>query len=136
MTRKILAIIIGVVVAFSVVMSSEWLGHQIWPLPKNLNWNDPNQIAKFMAQMPIAAYAWLLFGWLTAVILGVFVCSRVQHSTAIWPQACAAVLFTAAVTSNFLLLPHPIWFIVLSALLLCTASWASVLFFTRPQGQI
>jgi hypothetical protein len=37
MARKILAVILGVVATFLVVMAMERIGHTLWPPPKGVN---------------------------------------------------------------------------------------------------
>jgi len=128
MKRKIFATILGVVTAFLVVFAFEWIGHRIWPLPANLDWKDPATIAKFMAEMPLHAFAWLLLGWVIALILGVLSCARLHSSSARWPQWSTAAFFAIAVSSNFFMLQHPVWFVAASLFTLSVSAWAAVSF--------
>jgi hypothetical protein len=128
MGRKIVAVIVGVIAAFLVVMAFEFVGHRIWPLPANLDWKNSSAVAAFMAAMPTTALFWLLLGWATALVVGVFLCARISASVARWPLWATATLFLAATASNFFVLPHPMWFVATTAIVLVGVAWCAVKF--------
>jgi len=131
MKRKIFATIFGVVTAFLVVLGFEWIGHRIWPLPANLDWKDPETVAKFMAEISSFAFSWLLLGWVIALIVGVLSCARLHSSNARWPQWSMAAFFAIAVSSNFFMLPHPVWFVAASLFTLGVSAWLAVSFSSK-----
>jgi hypothetical protein len=128
MGRKILAVVVGVIAAFLVVMAFEFVGHRVWPLPANLDWKSATAVAAFMASLPVIAYLWLLLGWAVALAVGVILCARIAVSSARWPQWATAALFLAATASNFFILPHPAWFVAATAIVLAFAAWCAVKF--------
>lgn len=110
MARKILAVILGIVAAFLVVMAMEMVGHAIWPPPKGVNHKDSAQVAVMMASMPAMALQWLLLGWALALLSGAVVARWIAKSPARWVWLTVAVLFIAATVANLFMLPHPQWF--------------------------
>lgn len=128
MVRKLFGMVLGVLLAFLTVMSFEWLGHRIWPWPSGLNWHDGAAVAEVIAGRPLLSLVWLLLGWIVAQAVAVLACARIHASQAQWPQWCSAVIFALALCSNFLLLPHPVWFVAVSVISLSASAWALVYF--------
>lgn len=131
MVRNVVATLLGVLLAFLVVMGFEWLGHRIWPWPSNLDWQNSSAVAAQIAARPLTSLYWLLLGWLVALSVGVMSCARIHATQARWPQWCTATVFALAVVSNFLVLPHPTWFVAVSCLSLAAGAWAAIAFASK-----
>lgn len=134
MVLKVFATVVGVLLAFLTVMGFEWLGHRIWPWPSGLNWKDTAAVAEAIASRPLLSLGWLLLGWIVAQTAGVLACARLHNTPARWPQWCTAGFFLLATCSNFLLLPHPVWFVAVSVISLCASGWALIIFASK-KGQ-
>ncbi len=129
MGKKIAAVIAGIMIAFSTVMFIEWASHRLWPVAKNIDFNNAQQVKQMMAAMPLQSFISLLFGWTLAMFLGVFVARKIsglKANTTRAPALIVAGFFGLATSANFLLLPHPVWLIVLTALLLPASAWLAL----------
>jgi hypothetical protein len=131
MARKILGVVLGIVAAFAVVMLMEVVGHSVWPPPKGINFKDTAQVTAMMNEMPAMAFQWLLLAWSLALVVGTLVARWAAKSNAAWVWASVAMLFLAATLANLLMIPHPAWFNIETAILLAAVLAALTVYFRK-----
>lgn len=106
MGRLILGIAAGVVVAFVTVFGIDLVGHQIYPLPSDLNVRDPEAVGAFIQTMPPGALALVAVAWLAGAFGGGVVAALIsRRSWTVWP---VAGLVAAGGIVNVLMIPHPV----------------------------
>ena len=106
MGRMILGIALGIVVAFATVFAINLAGHQVYPLPSDLNMRDPEAVGAFIETMPPGALAIMVIAWFAGALDGGIVAALVsRRSWTVWP---AAGLVAAAGVINVLMIPHPV----------------------------
>lgn len=112
MLRTILGIVIGL--ACGVLIISGWEGfiHSMFQLPKDVNLNDKVAAVTAMQQVSIVAYILLLVGYSLAAFVGGAVATAIDKSKKVLPALIVAGLLMIAAAANFVLLPHPTWFII------------------------
>lgn len=105
MARAVLGIIAGIVVAFATVFAINLAGHQIYPLPSDLNMDDYEAVGAYVQARPAGASAFVLAAWFLGAADGGIVAALVsRRSWTVWPIAgLVAVAGIAAV----LMVPHP-----------------------------
>jgi hypothetical protein len=135
MLRNLLSVIAGMLLTFVTVMLFEWLGHRVWT-PAKVDWSNAVAATQYMNSLPVAAYLWLLLGWLVAVAVGLWCAYTLSNKTARWPQWSVAVLFIASTTMNFFLVPHPYWFAAVTLVMLLAISWAVIKIQPLSKGTI
>ena len=119
--KHILATIAGVLTGSIVISAIEALSQQIVPMPPNIDFNDPAQLALYMDRVPLAAKLAVVAAWGTGMFAGatlaVFMTNRKR-----WPATAVVLILLAATGVNFAMIPHPLWMIV-TAVLVAGAAW-------------
>lgn len=107
--RRIAGVAAAVLVAGGIVMLIETFATQLHPLPAGVDPGDTAALGRALeaGQVPFAALALVLAGWLLAAYTGGLVAWRVSR----WGPATwiFAALFAVGVFSNLNALPHPTW---------------------------
>lgn len=105
MARALLGMAAGILVAFATVFAIDLAGHQIYPLPSDLNMNDPEAVGTFIETMPPAALAIVVIAWVVGAFDGGLVAAFIsRRAWTVWP---IAGLVAAAGVVNVLMIPHP-----------------------------
>jgi hypothetical protein len=105
MTSAVLGIVAGIVVALATVFAIDLAGHQIYPLPSDLNMDDYEAVGAYVQARPAGASAFVLAGWFFGAADGGLVAALVsRRAWAVWPVV-AAVAATGIVA--VLMIPHP-----------------------------
>ena len=68
--RNIIAVVVGIAVAVITVMLIQWVSHSVFPPPADLNSEDSEAIAAYMAAAPVPALLIVLFGYMMATFDG------------------------------------------------------------------
>jgi hypothetical protein len=106
MARVILGMAAGLVVAFATMLAINLAGHQIYPLPSDLNIHDPEAIGAFVRTMPPLALALVVIAWFVGAFDGGVVTALISRRTwTVWPVAAAVALGGIV---NVLMIPHPV----------------------------
>lgn len=105
MGRTVLGIAAGILVAFATVFAIDLAGHQIYPLPSDLNMHDPEAVGAFIRTMPPGALAFVLIAWFVGAVDGGIVAALIsRRAWTVWP---IAALVAVAGIVNVLMIPHP-----------------------------
>ena len=106
MVRLITGIVVGVVAAFVTVFAVNLVGHQIYPLPSDLDMDDYQAVGAYVSSRPPGAVAFVLLAWfLGAVDGGVVAAAISRRAWTVWP---VAALVAAAGIVTVLMIPHPV----------------------------
>jgi hypothetical protein len=121
--RGVLAVIAGLAAGWIVITCIELLNvFVLFPLPPGTDITDPKALEAAIKNMPPAAMAVVLVGWLLGTLIGAWVAAKIaSHS----PSRYALIvggLFLAATVFNLLSIPHPIWMWVAALALLLPAA--------------
>jgi hypothetical protein len=127
MLRTVFAFLVGAVVMAGCVAALQALGHAIWPPAANLHSANPQALAEFVAQMPLAAKLWVLVAYAIAVEVGTLIAVLIHRPRWRGLAMALGLLMTALCAINFWMLPHP-WWMVIAGLLIplpiaMTAGW-------------
>lgn len=114
MLRTVLGIFVGLVCGVLIIAGWESFVHKIFPPPQNLNFADKEAIQAMMQQMPLNSFLFILVGYGLAAFGGGAVATTIHASKKIMPAMVVAGLLMLAAAANFVMLPHPTWFIVVS----------------------
>lgn len=123
MGRSVLAVFVGIVVAVLAVFIVESVGHVVFPPPPGVDVSDPEALRELMERIPAGALAFVLLAWVLGSFLGGFTAAKiaVQHRL-----ACAlivGVVMLGAGGMTMMMIPHPLWMMVLGVLLPVPAAW-------------
>lgn len=116
--RTTLALLAGVVVTFFTISAVEQLGHILYRPPVGLDLQDSSAVSAYLKQLPAGALLLVLAGWLLGIFTGLtastLLAGRCRGRFAL---AIGSLVFLGAV-SNFYVLPHPMWLMALSLILI------------------
>lgn len=116
--RTTLALLAGVVVTFFTISAVEQLGHIFYRAPAGLDWQDSSAVSAYLKQLPAGALLLVLVGWLLGIFTGLTAATMLAgRCRGRFALAIGSLVFLGAV-SNFYLLPHPLWLMVLSLILI------------------
>ncbi len=114
MTRKILAVVFGVVVAVVLIIAIEALGHTVYPVPDGLDLANPEVLKAYMIDAPIAALLLVLGAWLVAALVGgLSACFIAKESPLVYSAIIGGLVLMGTVI-NLISIPHPLWFSITS----------------------
>lgn len=116
--RTTLALLAGVVVTFLTISAVEQLGHILYRAPAGLDWQDSSAVSAYLKQLPVGALLLVLAGWLLGIFTGLTAATLLAgRCRGRFALAIGALVFLGAI-SNFYLLPHPMWLMVLSLIMI------------------
>lgn len=134
MLRVILGAISGIAVAVLTVVLFNWVSHTVYPPPPDIDISDTAAIAEMMANAPLAALLIIVIGYVVATFDGVFLAAWIAGSKPYIYALLVGVLMLAAVISNLILIPHPLWFSITSIVGIIAAAWAAALVVPKIRG--
>lgn len=114
--RSIAAIILGAMVTVLVISGFQWLGHQLFPPPTGLDFNNPETLKGFVDALPFAAKAMVVGSWCVGAYCGSWVACLIKpryRKLSVVIVSALVVAGTIMVTQQF---PHPQWMLLIGVL--------------------
>lgn len=129
--RRVLAVLVGCIVAVLVLFVGETLSHLIYPSPSNIDSNNIEQLRKLAESAPpIALVLVLLAGFLGAFVGGLIATMLMKTNDKIVILLVGAILTVLGIL-NLLLVPHPIWFIIPALLVYFIGAWMGMIIYSK-----
>jgi hypothetical protein len=119
----VLAIAAGLLIGLLVVMLGDGVSATVAPLPAGVDAQDPAALRAVMDQIPVLGFVVLLAAVALAGVAGAWVAARLSLSAHMRNAMIVGALLWAATIVNLFTLPHPVWFAVLSVLIVLPAAW-------------
>lgn len=110
--RTLLAIVLGVLAGFLVVMLVQMLSMAMYPLPADVNPADPATMGDLFSRMPAGAIALVLVSHGLGAFAGGWVSAWRAPMRPILHGLVVGAIVLAAGVMNLRALPHPAWFVV------------------------
>src|SRR6476620_11163106 len=119
MGRIFLAVVVALIVAFGIITIVEMLEALVVLPPSTEVMKDPVAIRQYMMNLPNIAYIMLGIGWLVASFAAGFIVTKMsrRESPGLTLPIVVGVLMTIGAIINFVILPHPTWFVILGLLI-------------------
>jgi hypothetical protein len=121
MGRKILAVVVGMIVAMAIIMIVQMANSVVVRPPTSDVMNDPARMREFWNTVPVTAYVVVLIGYVLGAFGGGFIVtkmSRRESPGTTLPILIGVLLLIGGLLNFFVLLPgQPVWFMALSLLL-------------------
>lgn len=124
--RSLAAVFAGFVAASIVMMIIEIInGHVLHPeLGKAAEgMTDREKIRDLLASAPVSAFLVVLVGWLLGSLVGGWVTARLAARATIRHGLVVGALLTLAGIANNLMLPPPLWFWIVSLVVMMPAAY-------------
>ena len=132
MGRTILGILAGMVTAWLLIMVCQFASGMLYPPPPGMDLRQPEQLAAFIAQAPLAAMVLVVVSWVLGAFIGGWVAAKVAREHPLFAALMIGVLVLAGVIANNTMIPHPLWMTVLGVLLPLPAAWLGARMARRP----
>src|SRR5215212_7856029 len=118
MGRMILAVVVALIVAFGVITIVEILGAMVVPPPSTEVLKDPVAIRQYMMNLPLLAYVMVVIGWTIGAFAAGFIVTKMsrRESPGLSLPILVGVLMTIGAIIDFVMLPHPTWFVIVGLL--------------------
>ena len=123
MFRNIGAALAGVAIAFVLVMLIEKIGHLIYPPPADLDYTDPEAIKPYIATLPFIALLFPMIAWVVGTFAGTIVASKIGTANSLLFAGVVGGLVLAATITNLIMIPHPMWFSIVSLIAIAASAW-------------
>ncbi len=107
MVRAVLGFILGIIIAFVVVIGAQALVNYVYPLPRGLNVFDRAAMEAVFRAMPASQFAMILTTYFLGGLAGGFVATKVGN--AYWPLWAVAIIIALVAAMNVFTYPHPVW---------------------------
>lgn len=124
MVRSILAVIVGMLVAFVLIVCVEMLGMRVYPPPAGMDPANLESIKAAMAQIPLGALLFVLLAYTVGSVAGGWVAARFAPSAKLMHAMIVATLLFGAGLMNLMTIPHPPWFWVVSSVIYYLGAWS------------
>ena len=129
--RSVIAVAAGVFVGGIAVFGVEALAHAFIPPPPGLDVSDPAAVKVAIATLPTANFLPILLGYIVGPTLGATLAARMAPVRPFVHAGLVGGFFLVGGITNFVNLPHPVWFVALSILAFVLAPLAG----TRLAGR-
>lgn len=123
MLRNVLAAVAGIVTAFVLVMLIEKVGHLIYPPPADLDFSDPQAVRPYIATLPFLALLFPMIAWVIGAFSGTVVACKIGTADPLAFAGIVGGLVLAATIANLIVIPHPLWFSVVSLIAIAAGAW-------------
>ncbi len=120
--RGIVAVILGLVLAFAITFAVEAINSRIFPLPPGADLADMASMKAAIAALPVAALAVVLVGWFVSALVGASAAAHFARPAG-WPPLTVGVILLGAAVANMLVFPHPAWFWVIGVAVYPVGTW-------------
>jgi hypothetical protein len=119
--KNIIGIVLGLAVAMTSFMLFETIAHFAYPMNKNVDVDNAESMQSYMKTVPIGSLSLVLTGWIVGSFLAGYFAKVVSKNNTKRNPIILGIILESATIFNFILLPHPTWFIVVSLLVLIPA---------------
>jgi hypothetical protein len=114
MIRNVIAVVTAFIIGGIFVFAIEAIGHRVYPLPEGFDTSDFAKIADYIKTAPIGAIAFVLLAQSFGSFVGGFVSGLIAKSNKRLIAIIYGVLALIMASINLVMIPHPLWFMVLS----------------------
>ena len=128
--RTLAAIVVGLLVAFALVIAVEAFSAVVHPLPEDFG-GTPEELCRHVERYPPWILAVAVPAWALTALLGAWTARRIGNQVSF---AVVGLLLLAALVLNLAQLPYPLWFkianlLAVPAALVAAGRWPTR---TRP----
>lgn len=133
--RSLLAIVLALFVAMVWISLVEVVTLSLHPFPEGADLSDHKVVEDHVANFPAWGLAIALVGWSAAAFCGAWVATRLGAGRHRAHGIAVGALLLAAAGYNMYLLPYPMWFEVLTPLILPIATLLAVRLAAAPKEE-
>ena len=117
MIRYIAGTVVGLVIAFAVIIGMEALGHTLYPPPAAIRTAMEKgdyaamktAMAQYLPRAPLMALILLPVGWVAGTFWGALAATAISRGRSIIPALIIGGFIFAVTVMNLVMIPHPAW---------------------------
>ena len=115
--KNVLATIVGFIVAsITVYIFESLIGHNLFPLPENIDPMDMESIKENMHLIPTESKVFVVIAHFAGIICGMFVAALISKKSMV-PTYIVGALMLLATAFNLIMLPKETWFLLADGIL-------------------
>ena len=115
--KNVLATIVGFIVAsLTVYIFESLIGHNLFPLPDNIDPMNMESIKENMHLIPVGSKIFVVIAHFMGIVVGMLVASLISKTSMI-PSYIVGGLMLVATAFNLILLPKETWFLLTDGIL-------------------
>ena len=116
MIRKVLAVVLGTLVAVILIIAIELLSHAIYLPDARVDFDDAEAVRAYVMNAPLGALLFVMAAWLIATLAGGLLACFIARETPLVYASIIGALVLLGIVINLLSIPHPLWFSLTSVL--------------------
>ncbi|MDX2359358.1 MAG: hypothetical protein QNK23_01035 [Crocinitomicaceae bacterium] len=124
--KSFLATFIGVFVAIFAMMGIQMVGHNVFPVPPEINFEDPASLSENMHLIPAGSFIFILLAHSLGQLFGLLTAKLIDKTSA-YPVYIIAGFLLLGTVANLVMIPHPVWFSIVDVLLMIAVALPFVL---------
>jgi len=136
MAKKIISVVVAALAAFVVIYAVEALGHAVYPPPAGVDWKNPEAIRAYVAGLPLGAFGFVLLAYAVGSLVGGALATLISGRASVVPGLVVGGLLMVAGVANLSVVPHPLWFAIVSTLLYLPLAWLGSSALIRSAGSL
>ncbi len=118
--KNVLATVVGfIVAALTVYIFESLIGHNLFPLPENIDPMNMESIKENMHLIPVGSKVFVVIAHFMGIFIGMLVAALISKSSMV-PSYIVGGLMLAATAFNLIMLPKETWFLVADGILAIT----------------
>ncbi len=122
-TEYILPVVSAVMAGMLLQALGEKCIHIVYPPPPGINFTDKAAIAAYAAQTPTVVFVLILINYMVCALLSGVIATLVSGRKSVMPALIAGAIITLGGIFNVMMIPHPMWFAILSVLVYIPSAW-------------
>jgi len=142
MIRGFIGTVVGVAVAFAVLLGVEIVGHFLYPPPAALQTamqqGDSAAMrraaAEYFPRAPLMALVLIPVAWVAGVFWGTLTATAITRGRTYIPAIVIGGLIMAGTVANVLMIPHPLWIAISGLAGIPAAALAAWWLWPKPQA--
>jgi hypothetical protein len=123
MIRKLLAAIVGVIVAIITIRVVEMIGHLVYPPPTDFEFGEPEEVREFISTLPVGSILFVGAAWAAGTFLGTLAGALLSKSSPLPYAIVVGGIVLAGAITMLIIIPHPWWFTIAAPISIVAAAF-------------
>ena len=125
MVKKTAAAVLGIIAAGGIVAVVEALGHAVYPIPPDIDFEDPVQFGIYVQSLPIGAFLFVAGGWTLGTLGGgLLACFIAKEKPFVYSTIIGGFVLVATI-ANLIMIPHPLWFSISAVIAIAVITYVT-----------
>ncbi len=123
LVRNVLGVVAGVLVGTLLIAVVQTIGHQVYPIASDIDYQDKEAMRALLASLPLGALLFVLAAYAVGSFAAGAITAYVGRGARVRHALLAGGILLLAAILNLVAMPHPLWFSVLVVLVFLPSAW-------------